>query len=60
MRPDLNRHPKFRNATVTDVVVQPGETLFVPVGWWHYVRALDVSMTVSFTNFQFPNNFEWE
>jgi LPS sulfotransferase NodH len=59
-RPDFGRHPKFRHATVVDVVVQPGEVLFMPVGWWHHVRALDVSMTVAFTNFAFPNHFAWE
>jgi LPS sulfotransferase NodH len=58
-RPDLNRYPKFRNATIIDVVVDPGEVLFVPVGWWHHARALDVSITVSFTNFVFPNHFKW-
>lgn len=58
-RPDLNRFPKFRHATVVDVVVEPGEVLFMPVGWWHHARALDVSMTVSFTNFVFPNYFTW-
>jgi ribosomal protein L16 Arg81 hydroxylase len=58
--PDPARYPKFRHATVIDVVVEPGEVLFMPVGWWHYVRALDVSMTVSFTNFVFPNHFTWE
>jgi len=59
-RPDLARYPKFRHATVIDVVLEPGEVLFMPVGWWHYVRAMDVSMTVSFTNFVFPNHFTWE
>ena len=59
-RPDLIRFPKFRNATLTDIVVGPGEVLFMPVGWWHHVRALDVSMTISFTNFVFPNFFRWE
>ncbi len=58
-RPDLRRHPKFRDASVIDVVLYPGEVLFMPVGWWHHVRALDVSMTVSFTNFVFPNSFTW-
>jgi LPS sulfotransferase NodH len=59
-RPDLARHPRFGQATVIDVVLEPGEVLFVPVGWWHHVRALDVSMTISFTNFIFPNQFTWE
>jgi LPS sulfotransferase NodH len=59
-RPDLERYPLFRNATVIDVTVEPGDVLFMPVGWWHHVRALDVSMTVSFTDFVFPNTFHWE
>ena len=59
-RPDLDRYPKFRGATVIDVVLEPGEVLFMPVGWWHHVRALEVGMTVSFTNFLFPNHFTWE
>jgi LPS sulfotransferase NodH len=58
-RPDLRRHPRFRNATIIDIVVEPGEILFLPVGWWHHVRALDVSMTVAFTGFVFPNQFRW-
>lgn len=59
-RPDLARHPGFGKATVIDVVLEAGEVLFVPVGWWHHVRALDVSITISFTNFVFPNHFTWE
>jgi LPS sulfotransferase NodH len=57
--PDLVRFPKFGNANVIDFVLQPGEVLFVPVGWWHHVRSVDVSITVSFTNFVFPNHFTW-
>jgi LPS sulfotransferase NodH len=59
-RPDFRQFPKFRRATVINVVVQSGEVLFMPVGWWHHVRAIDVSMTISFTNFVFPNCFSWE
>ncbi len=57
--PDLARYPKFRDATFIDLLIEPGEVLFIPVGWWHHVRALDVSMTVSFTNFVFPNQYTW-
>lgn len=31
-----------------ECVLQPGETLFIPIGWWHYVRSLSVSFSVSF------------
>ncbi|MGH7946101.1 MAG: cupin-like domain-containing protein [Opitutaceae bacterium] len=57
--PDLGRFPKFLDATVIDVELAPGEVLFLPVGWWHYVKALDTSITVSFNNFLFPNEFQW-
>jgi LPS sulfotransferase NodH len=58
--PDLGRHPKFRHAEVAEIVLEPGQALFMPVGWWHQARALDVSMTVTFTNFHYPNHFNWE
>ncbi|HVC92377.1 MAG TPA: cupin-like domain-containing protein [Pirellulales bacterium] len=54
---DWRRFPQYRQARVIDVVIGPGELLFLPVGWWHYVRALDVSITVSFTNFVVDNDF---
>jgi LPS sulfotransferase NodH len=57
--PDLARFPLFKGATVIEVVLEPEEVLFLPVGWWHHVRALDISLTVTFTNFAFPNHFEW-
>lgn len=36
----------------------PGESLFLPVGWWHHVRALDVSISLSQLHFRRPNAFE--
>lgn len=58
--PDYGKFPKFRHASVTDMELAPGEVLFLPVGWWHWVKALDCSITVSFNNFLFPNEFKWE
>jgi hypothetical protein len=54
---DTTRFPQFRNVTVSDVVIGPGDLLFLPVGWWHYVRGLDVTITMTFTNFVFDNDF---
>lgn len=58
-KPDYTKFPKYREATVMDVELAPGEVLFLPVGWWHHVRALDTSITVTFTSFIFPNSYEW-
>ncbi|HEX5760404.1 MAG TPA: cupin-like domain-containing protein [Thermoanaerobaculia bacterium] len=57
--PDYERHPLFREVEPLRVDLAPGEALFLPVGWWHHVRALDVSVTVTFTNFVHPNDFAW-
>jgi hypothetical protein len=54
-RPDLARFPKFGQVgKVLDVVVQPGETLFLPLAWWHEVTALDVSISFVFWNLDVP------
>jgi hypothetical protein len=57
--PDYTRFPKFREATIFEVELAPGEALFLPVGWWHSVKSLDQSMTLSFNNFIYPNSYEW-
>ncbi len=54
---DYARYPLFQNVNVIELILEPGEVLFLPVGCWHYVRGLDISITMSFTNFLFNNNF---
>jgi ribosomal protein L16 Arg81 hydroxylase len=53
--PDATRHPAFLEASRVEVVLEPGEMLFIPVGWWHWVRALDISASVSLHHFQLPD-----
>jgi hypothetical protein len=31
-----------------ECVLGPGDALLIPIGWWHYVRSLSVSFSVSF------------
>ncbi|OAA62361.1 jumonji domain containing 5 [Cordyceps fumosorosea ARSEF 2679] len=31
-----------------ECILQPGDTLLIPMGWWHFVRSLSVSFSVSF------------
>ncbi|KAK7426915.1 Mitochondrial fission protein [Neonectria magnoliae] len=31
-----------------ECILEPGDTLLIPIGWWHYVRSLSVSFSVSF------------
>jgi hypothetical protein len=55
---DGERFPLFEQARQLELVIEPGESLFIPVGWWHHVESLDTSISVSFTNFAYPNDFE--
>lgn len=44
----MERFPLFSNAKFVDIILEQGECLYIPVGWWHYVRSLSVSFSVSF------------
>jgi hypothetical protein len=56
---DPDRFPRFADVHQLQVTVGPGEALFIPAGWWHYVTALETSISVSATSFVFPNEFVW-
>jgi hypothetical protein len=43
--PDYERYPLARQATMIEVIVQPGDMLYVPAGWYHQVRALTFSLS---------------
>jgi hypothetical protein len=43
--PDFEAFPLARQAAVVEVVVQPGDMLYVPAGWYHQVRALSFSLS---------------
>jgi hypothetical protein len=53
---DPARFARLEGARIYDIVLGPGELLFIPLGWWHQVRALDFSVTVTYTNFLWPND----
>jgi hypothetical protein len=54
---DYEKYPLFKDVQIIEAVLEPGEVIFVPVGWWHQVKGLDVSISLSFTNFIFPNTY---
>ncbi len=54
--PDYERYPLFREAKCQKVVLHAGETLFLPCGWWHTARSLDVTISVAFDSLG-PDNW---
>jgi len=53
---DVSAFPLLESAHIVDVIIEPGEFLFIPVGWWHYVKSLDFTISVTGNNFCFPND----
>ncbi|WP_309661373.1 DUF6065 family protein [Sphingomonas sp.] len=52
---DLSAYPKLGDVRLLELVIEPGEVLFVPIGWWHQVEALDFSVSMTYTNFRWAN-----
>ncbi|EFQ98532.1 JmjC domain-containing protein 5 [Nannizzia gypsea CBS 118893] len=40
--------PGFLDAEYMETVLREGECLYIPIGWWHYVRGLQAGVSVSF------------
>jgi len=47
-KPDYERFPLSRALQPLEVILEPGDAIYLPSGWWHQVRSLDVSLSVSF------------
>lgn len=56
LRPNLERFPLYANATPIELVLEPGEVVFIPTGWFHHVVSLDNSISLTF-NFVNESNF---
>ncbi|MSP20656.1 MAG: cupin-like domain-containing protein [Alphaproteobacteria bacterium] len=56
--PNLDRaaFPLLDQIRVYDVTIMPGEILYMPLAWWHQVHAIDFSVTITCTNFVWPND----
>jgi len=58
MSPDLDKFPNFCKATVHEAIIGPGDILFIPAFWWHFVVSdnttttendLDITISVRFS-----------
>ena len=46
---DADRFPMFlAQKHYCEVIVCPGQCLYIPAGWWHYIESLTASYSVSF------------
>ncbi|XP_066394561.1 lysine-specific demethylase JMJ30-like isoform X2 [Miscanthus floridulus] len=45
---DLKEFPRAENLEFMDCILEEGDLLYIPPKWWHYVRSLSTSFSVSF------------
>lgn len=45
--PDFHKFPLARQANMIECIVNPGDMLYVPAGWYHQVRALTFSLSAN-------------
>ncbi|KAK7257861.1 hypothetical protein RIF29_32138 [Crotalaria pallida] len=45
---DERKFPKVQDLEFVDCILEEGEMLYIPPKWWHYVRSLTTSCSVSF------------
>jgi len=46
--PDLAAYPAFAKAQPFEAHLEPGDMLFIPVFWWHWVQTLEAGCSVNF------------
>uniref|UniRef100_A0A915IGY2 JmjC domain-containing protein n=1 Tax=Romanomermis culicivorax TaxID=13658 RepID=A0A915IGY2_ROMCU len=46
--PNLELYPDFEYASYVECILEPGDMLFIPKKWWHFVKSLENSFSVNF------------
>lgn len=55
---DISRKfPLLDGVTIHEIILGPGDALFIPIGWWHQVTSLDFSVSITHTKFKWRNDF---
>lgn len=46
--PDVVKFPLFNEALFSEAILRPGEMLYMPPKYWHFIKSLSISFSVSF------------
>ena len=49
-------NPAARGARLIELDLAAGELLFIPVGWWWQATATDLSISLTYDRFRWPND----
>ena len=54
-REDFSAHPKAKEVQFFECVAGPGDSLYIPQGWWHYLLRLPLSKCTCSQRGETPN-----
>ena len=54
---DENKFPLFKKAKLIKVILNQGDAIYIPRGWWHYAEALTPTINVSVHYWNLGNFF---
>ena len=49
--PDYEKYPALARAKGYEIVMEPGETIFMPSGYWHYIEYTDGGYSIALRSF---------
>ena len=57
--PDYHKYPGLKYIEIYECILEHGDTLFIPSGYWHYITYLDGGFSVSYRKlaYSFKNKF---
>ncbi|MES2445841.1 MAG: cupin-like domain-containing protein [Bacteroidota bacterium] len=59
LQPDYEKYPAYKKATPIEVVLDPGETIFIPNGIWHTTVGMGQNISLIFDQLNAENFSDW-
>lgn len=59
LKPDYEKYPDYKKATPIEVILEPGETIFVPNGVWHTTVGMGHNISLIFDQLNAQNCAAW-
>ncbi|MFC3561440.1 cupin-like domain-containing protein [Pedobacter jamesrossensis] len=59
LNPDLEKYPDYKKATPLEIILEPGETIFIPNGVWHTTVGMGHNISLIFDQLNARNFDDW-
>ena len=59
-QPELKKYPALQYLQCHECILEPGDSLFMPAGYWHYITYLDAGFSVSYRKLANTWTLRWQ